>query len=190
MRLPSEGSWKRKDKECVASFPRILFLSTTLTTTLDHHYPRPLLVFDTITHTMDTIQQSYLSGAAIFSQNTPSSLSQDLDCLSFPSSPSLPSLAQNSYPTPPNQALWSLYHNPPLYSPPIGSFPTHSTLHTSILDSSAWSGAEFKATCASLTDSQANNHAYRMLKETLMATQVALIESRFVIVYYLLLLSN
>jgi hypothetical protein len=172
----------RNDEESVAyllhSFP-----STTSTTTLDHHYLHSLRVSDPLIHTMDTLQHSYFSGPAVFAQNAPSSLSPELDCLSFPSGPSLPLLAQNSYPTPPHQGLQSLHHIVPLSGPPIGSFPTQSTTHTSILDASARSGTEFEAICASLSEEQlikSNNLAYFALKEKLMVTQAALNESRCV----------
>jgi hypothetical protein len=127
----------RNDKESVAyllhSFPL-----TTLTTTLDHHYLHSLRVSDPLIHTMGTLQHSYFSGPAVFAQNAPSSLSPELDCLSFPSGPSLPLLAQNSYPTPPHQGLQSLHHIVPLSGPPIGSFPTQSTTHTSIFSNSVY----------------------------------------------------
>jgi hypothetical protein len=189
----TEETWTRNDKECVASFPRIPFLSTISNTTLDHHYPPPLRVSDTLIHTMDTRQHSYYSGTALFSQNTPLSLSPDLDCLTFPSASSLPLIAQDNYPTPPHQASQSPLSTMSLSSAPVGASTTQYAQHTSILDVSAWSGAEFEAICASLSEDQlikTNNLAYRILNNKLMATQAALNGSRYVLVCHLLLLSD
>jgi hypothetical protein len=169
----------------VASFPHIPSLSTTLSTTLEHYYSPPLCVSDALISTMDTTQHPYYSGMADFSQNMPSSLSPDLDCLTFLSASSLPLLAQGNYPTPPHQAPQFLQSAMPLSSAPAGAFTTQYAQHTSILDVSAGSGAKFKAICASLSEDQlikTNNLAYCALNDRLMATQAALKESRCVFI--------
>jgi hypothetical protein len=63
------------------------------------------------------------------------------------------------------------------------------TLHISILDVSARSGAEFEAIFASLSEDQlikTNNLAYSTLNHKLMATQAALKESRCTFILSLL----
>jgi hypothetical protein len=142
---------------------------------------------------MDNIQHQYFSGAAVFAQNTPSPLSPDLDCLTFPSRTSLSTLAQENNLTLPHQTINSLQSMIPPSGAPIGAFPAQYAPHTSTLDVSAWSGAEFEAICASLSEDQlikTNNLAYCVLNNKLMATQAALNESRYGYVCNLLLLSN
>jgi hypothetical protein len=177
----------------VASFPRIPSLSTTSNTTLEHYYSPPLRVSDSLVYTMDTTKHSYYSGMAVLSQNTPSSPSLDLDYLTFPSASSLPLLAQDSYPTPPHHSLQFLQSDTPVSSNKIGGFTTQYAPHTSTLDASSQSGAEFEAICASLSKDQlikTNNLAYCTLNNKLLAVQGALNESRYVLLCHLLLLSD